>query len=384
MRFLFHHRIATLHGQAVHMNELVDALEALGHEVILVGPQPAARNDFGAGSHWVSALKRRLPRAGYELLELAYSAVAFVRLLGAVRRHRPDAVYERYGLYLLAGVAVRRRTKVPLLLEVNSPMVEERRAFDEGIALDGLARWAERTAWRGADVVLPVTQVLADDVRRAGVPEDRIVVVPNGIDLDRFRPVTGDAVRARLGLDGRLVLGFVGFVRDWHRLDRVVAMLPRLAERMDAHLLVVGDGPAVPDLVEQSRRLGVGDRLTVTGVVPRDQVGEHVGAFDVALQIGVTAFASPLKLFEYMALERAVVAPDTPNIAEVLTDGANALLVPPDDDEALEGALVRLGTDADLRRRLGAGARRTLVDERRTWQANAERVAELAQRASRR
>jgi glycosyltransferase involved in cell wall biosynthesis len=185
-------------------------------------------------------------------------------------------------------------------------------------------------------------------------------------------------MRERLGLTDKVVLGFTGFVREWHGVDRVVALLPRLAERADVHLLVVGDGPARPELEQQARELGVSDRLTVTGVVGRDDIAAHVAAFDVALQIGVTAYASPLKLFEYMAMGRAVIAPSTPNIREVVHHDRDALLFEPDDDESLAAVIDRASGDAALRERLGAEARRTIDEQGYTWAANARRVAELA------
>ena len=106
MRLVFHHRIATRHGQAVHMDELLAALEALGHEVIVVGPPRAQAAEFGGGGGAVRRMKERLPRALYELAEIGYSIPAAVRLWRAVRRHRPDAVYERYAIYLLSLIHI--------------------------------------------------------------------------------------------------------------------------------------------------------------------------------------------------------------------------------------------------------------------------------------
>jgi glycosyltransferase involved in cell wall biosynthesis len=381
MKVLFHHRIATRYGQAVHMEELIDALRGLGHEVVVIGPAQRADEKMGEGSASVSALKDRLPRALYEVLEAAYSVLALVRLVRAVRRHRPDAIYERYALYLLAGPWARRLTRTPLLLEVNSPMYQERDAFAGGIALRPFARWAQESVWRGADVVLPVTGALADIVAEAGVPRDRIVVIPNGINPTRFRAGgDGAALRQRLGLDDRFVIGFTGFVREWHGVDRIVALLPDLVARHDAHLLVVGDGTVRADLERRAADLGVAERLTITGFVERDDVAGHIAAFDVAVQIGVTPYASPLKLFEYLAMGRAVVAPATANIAEVLTDGVDAVLFDPDDDADLARAIERVAADPALRERLGAAASRTVDERRLTWTANAERVVELATR----
>lgn len=375
MKVLYHHRIRSKDGQYVHIEELTRALAGLGHETVVVGPRAVEQERFGADAGAVALLKRLLPRFVYELLELAYALLDYRRLAAAVRRHRPDCLYERYNLYLPSGVWLKRRYGLPMLLEVNAPLYEERSRYG-GIALDRLARWSERYVWRGADRVLAVTGVLAQRIQSAGVAPERIVVIPNGIDPGRFgdAPSTGEAKR-RLGLEGRLVLGFVGFVREWHGLESVVELLAR--RPADRHLLVVGDGPARPALERQAHALGIGGRVRFTGVVDREALARHVAAFDVALQPQVVGYASPLKLFEYLALGRAILAPDCPNIREVLADGENAVLFDPDDPTDFERKLEALCADAARRARLGANARATIARRGLTWEANARRVVEL-------
>jgi glycosyltransferase involved in cell wall biosynthesis len=377
MKILFHHRIASRDGQAVHMDELIAALEALGHEVIAVGPARTARLEFGGGDGPVALLKRTLPRMLYEVLEFSYNLVALWRLWGALRRERPDAVYERYNLFFLAGPLLCRVFAVPLLLEVNAPICEERIAID-GLALRRFAGWTQRTAWRSADVLLPVTEVLAGYARRAGVPASRIVVIPNGIDAAKFADLPDRrAAKQRLGLSGKRVLGFTGFVRRWNGLDAVIDLLASRGAELDMHLLLVGDGPARAELEQRAERMGVRSRMTITGIVPRDQIGAHIAGFDIALQPGVTAYASPLKLFEYMAAGLAIVAPDQPNIREILTDRVDALLIDPDRPETLAAAIVELCGDEALRERLAAAARAAIARRGFIWVNNARRVASL-------
>src|SRR5258708_31793052 len=123
MKILYHHRVGSRDGQAVHIEEIVTALRDLGHEVLVVGPGMTERAEFGSDSGAIATLKRLLPRSLYELLELAYGGIAFLRLWRVYRHHRPDVLYERYNLYLLAGVWLKRLTGMPMLLEVNSPLV---------------------------------------------------------------------------------------------------------------------------------------------------------------------------------------------------------------------------------------------------------------------
>ncbi len=380
MKILYHHRTASKDGQAVHIEEMVDALRSLGHEVLVVAPavggDPSA---MGGEVGWVRRLRDSLPRAAYELLELAYTLVAYRKLAAAARSFQPDMVYERYNLFLLAGALLRWRRGVPLLLEVNAPLVQERHRFS-GLSLLGLANWAEGCAWRRCDVVLPVTQVLADHVRRRQVPDERIVVIPNGINEAHFAAAP-DPVEAkrRLGWGDALVLGFTGFVRDWHGIDRVVRWLAGPDAPPQARLLMVGDGPARAELEALAGELKLGDRVRFTGVVDRGEVPALAAAFDVALQPAVTPYASPLKLFEYLALGKAVVAPREPNLLEVLRDGDNAVMFDGQAPGGLEQALHRVCNDADLRAHVAAGAAASIARQGLTWRNNAQRVVALAQ-----
>src|SRR5271165_5288426 len=383
MRILFHHRIASRDGQAVHIEELITALQRQGHETILVGPPSLMRTGFGGSNPLVNRIKQSIPQTLYELLEIAYNAKAFLRLRAAVQAHRPDVIYERFSLFLFAGIWVRRLYGLPMLLEVNSPLYEERAEHD-GLHLHRLGRWAQRVLWNRVDHVLPVTGVLARTVAEYGVAPSRITVIPNGINPERFGEVPGAAAaKAALGLPPRLVLGFTGFIRGWNAVHRLIDFVASHQARFDPHILVVGDGPARESLHEHARAQGIADRLTISGIVARDDVARCIAAFDIAVLPGLTPYSSPLKLFEYMQLARAVVAPDTENIREVLTDGQDALLFDTARAGSLEAALERLCGDPAPRVRLGDNARQTVAAKSLTWDRNAERVVAIAKAVTR-
>ena len=378
MKILYHHRTRSKDGQYVHIEEMVGALRELGHEVIIVAPAGAENEAFGADAGLVATLKRYLPKVAYELAELAYSLVAYRQLAAAVRKHQPDCLYERYNLFLPCGIWIKRRFALPMLLEVNSPLFEERARYD-GLFLKRLARWSERYVWRNADHVLPVTKVLANTVAASGVALERITVIPNGINGARFADApTATAAKRALGLEHHLVLGFTGFVREWHGLDNVVAMIATDAPHASRTLLVVGDGPARAGLERQASLLGIAHRVRFTGIVDRDAVARHVAAFDIALQPAVVAYASPLKLFEYLALGKAIIGPAQPNIEEILTDGYNAVLFNPADPLAMPEAIRQLCDDPTLRSRVAENARQTIIDQKLTWLENARKVVQLS------
>jgi glycosyltransferase involved in cell wall biosynthesis len=384
MKILYHHRTASKDGQAVHIEEMIEAMRAQGHEVRVVAPNMGGESNnqgaMGGEVGWVPRLKAALPKAVYELLELAYTLVAYRQLRRVAKDFAPDFIYERYNLFLLSGTLLKRRLGIPLMLEVNAPLVDERLKHSGGLGLVRMARWAEGTAWRSADFVLPVTQVLAQQVKAYGVPAQRIAVIPNGINEAHFVSAPApDEAKARLGLQGKLVLGFTGFVRDWHGVDRVVRWLATPQAPANCYLLVVGDGPVRAELEALAASLGLAQRVSFTGVIDRHRVPEHVAAFDVALQPAVTAYASPLKLMEYLVLGKAVIAPREPNLLEVLTDGENALLFDDQRAGSFEAALTRLCADDALRTRLAEGARQSIRQQNLTWLGNAKKVVGLVQ-----
>ncbi|HEY2540464.1 MAG TPA: glycosyltransferase family 4 protein [Stellaceae bacterium] len=367
MRILYSHRVHSRDGQGVHIEELVSALRRAGAEILVVGPGAYKRAEFGGESALLAAIRRALPAAFGELAELYYNIPAALSLHRAAKSFNPEVIYERYNLYYLAGILLKRWRRIPLYLEINAPLAEERARFSR-LKLRRLARALETAVWRSADRIFVVTEALKAIVAAAGVQPDRIAVVPNGVDHEAYPLVPYMALAA-----GPVRIGFIGFVRDWHGLDAVIDGLARPHDP-PIRLIVAGDGPARPALEQQARQSGVSELVEFVGVKQRESIPDLVRSFDIALQPRAVAYASPLKLFEYMAGGRAIVAPDQANIREILGDGETAILFDPQDPAALWRAILRLAGDPLLRERLGRAARLALDTHGYTWQANAARI----------
>lgn len=388
MRILYHHRTQAEDGQAVHIRSLQRAFEQLGHEIVEVSLVQRAPANRGAPTPpakpppWRALTK--LPRFAREIAEYAYTSVGRPRILAAARGRKVDFIYERYAFGNAAGVMAARRLGLPLILEVNSPMVMEL-SRTRGLSFPRTAARLENWIFASADRVCVVTQALGEILVGLGVQRERLLVTQNGVELERYeygdRAAARVAAREELGLGaarvGEVWLGFVGYYRDWHRLDLVLDALatPQLAR---ARLAIVGEGPAHDALAAQCERLGLGARVVFCGPRRHERIPRLLPAFDIALVPAINPYASPLKLFEYMAAGLAAVAPDQPNLREVLTDGENALLVAPGDGAQLQRALERLVADDALRTRLGARAQQTVIERDFTWIGNARRVVEAA------
>lgn len=374
MKILYSHRIRSRDGQSVHLEAMVAALRAAGHAVRVVGPAGFDTTGLGDDSRMLAWIRRMLPAWVGEVAELAYAVPASLRLDRAAAEFHPDVIYERANLFHFAGTLVAARRGLPLLLEVNAPLAQERARFG-GLALRRIATAGERFVWRRATRVLPVTAVLAEHVRAAGVPAPRIAVVPNGIDLDDFPPAP-EPPRGE-----EIVLGFIGFLRDWHGLDALLRGIAGWEGEPRLVLQIVGDGPARPGLERLAAELGIADRLRFTGLAPRAAVPGLIAGFDIALQPAAVAYACPLKVLEYMAAGRAIVAPDQPNLRELLEHGSTALLFDPRDPEAFWAHVVLLARNADLRRALGEAARFAILRRDLTWDGHARCVVALAAEA---
>jgi glycosyltransferase involved in cell wall biosynthesis len=260
------------------------------------------------------------------------------------------------------------------VLFVTAPQVWE--AEQWGVRRPGWGRVLERLgegpALQAADLVACGTQSVAEQVVRLGVPAERTLITPTGVDLDLFHPeVDAAPLRRSLGLESRFVVGWVGSFRRFHAVESAVAAVATVE---GASLLFVGDGPERPRIEQLVVDAGV--HAVFAGTTPHAELPAHLAVMDAALVLASSAQSfhySPLKLAEYLAAGLPVVAPASGGLEDRLTDGVDATLVAPGDVTALGAALVRLRDDPELRRRLGAHARRTAEAEW-SWDLQVQRV----------
>ncbi|HYQ76636.1 glycosyltransferase [Cellulomonas sp.] len=303
------------------------------------------------------------------------------------RRERPALVHAASNHWNgLTAVQAARRLGLPSVYEVRGLWEVTRASRNPGWAGSGMYRYIARMeadAATAADRVIAITEGLRAELVGRGVPEDRITVVPNGVDTRRFVPVPRDADLAeRLGLAGRTVIGYVGSMLDYEGIDLLVRAAAELdRERSDFHVLLVGDGAERERFEALADELGVlGRVVTFVGRVPHADVERYYSLVDVApfprLPLPVCELVSPLKPFEAMAAGKAVVASDVAALAEIVDDGVTGLLHAKGDAADLARRLRELLDRPDLVRRLGA-AGRAWVERERDWATLAGRVSAL-------
>ena len=380
MTILYHFRTQGTGAEGVHIAGIASAFEQLGHRVVFSSPTgidpraSAGANPFGTARRSLLArLAARAPRIVFELLEIAYNAVAAWRNLRLILRERPALIYERHAFFLFSTAMLARLLRVPLVVEVNELVGDERIRPDPLLAV--FARAADRITFSLASRIVVVSPHLKRRIESLGVPGARVLVLPNAVTTESLdAPADGAAMRARYGLQDAVVIGFVGWFVAWHRLDRLVEEFAALAGgEPRLRLMLVGDGTLKPALEGLAARLGIATRIIWTDSVPHAEVAAHIAAMDICVVPHSNEYRSPIKLFEYMARARAVVAPRVEPIAMVLRHGENGLLFDAENADDLRAQLARLAGDAALRERLGAAAKRD-VREQHTWLMNAQRV----------
>lgn len=298
---------------------------------------------------------------------------------------RPRFLYHRFGLNNLSGVLVARRLGVPLVLEFNGSEVWASRHWGKSLCDEYTALRMERACLRHADLVVAVSEPLRAQLLAAGVPEASVLVMPNGVDPDRFHPaVQGGLVRARYGLVGRRVIGFIGTFGKWHGAEVLVhayaALLARRPElRGSISLMMIGDGETMPTVRTLVARYGLEDAVHLPGLVPQEQGPAHLAACDILVAPhvpnpdGSPFFGSPTKIFEYMAMGKGIVASDLDQIGEILEHGRTAWLATPGDAGSLVQGMLSLLDDQALAASLGASARRQVLAEH-TWERYTQRI----------
>jgi glycosyltransferase involved in cell wall biosynthesis len=297
-----------------------------------------------------------------------------------IERAQPDFIYQRYSRFSWAGVEASLRTGRPLFLEYNGSEVWVGRYWDRVGSLSLLERY-ERLNLKAAARIFVVSEVERENLLRARVEDERIVVNPNGVDVERFQPnIGGERVRRELGVEaGETLVGFVGTFGPWHGVLVLAEAIKLLPEEARVRFLLVGSGVLRNDVERILREANAWHRVIMTGAVEHERVPALLDACDVLasphvpLEDGSEFFGSPTKLFEYMAMGKGIVASRLGQIKDMLKDEETALLVEPGNASDLSEAIMRLTDSRTLREQLGSAARREAIAHH-TWTHNAQRV----------
>lgn len=340
-------------GASVHVQEMIRAWRARGHEVTLYCTRLGDHRPDDLSD--LRTVHVRLERETRDAQREIAQEVAASELAQRAIADRPDAVYERYSLFSTALAEVATACAIPAFLEVNAPLIEEQKThrvlYDEE-----RAQRAVRTQLAAASVVTCVSPQVAQWVQTID-PQANTRVTPNGVNVDRIRPVTPDASRP--------TVVFVGTLKPWHGVE---ALLEAAAlARRPWQLRIIGTGPQEDALRAQAAALGLD--VDFRGAVAPEAMGEALqGAW-----IGVAPYPdkadhyfSPLKVYEYAAAALPVVATRVNGMDDIVADGETGRIVPPSDPAALAATIDDLVADP-ARAAAWGRAGRADVERHHTW-----------------
>lgn len=344
-------------GSFGHIRGVIDGLIGRGYTVDYASCKTIPTDV--AGSRWLDPGKVDLlafpPEYNYYSYGEQYNRFADAALAAGDYAF----MYQRMSVHNYTGALMRRTHKLPLVLEYNGSEAWAAANWHEKLRLHDAAIEAERVSLTQADLVVTVSKVLGDEAARAGVPRERIVVYPNCIDPkifdpNRFTAQDNAALRARLGIAPDAVLAtFIGTFGTWHGVDFLARALRRLIDedpawlaRHKLHFLLVGDGLRMSEVRDSIGAAPYDSHVTLPGLVRQNEAPAYLAASDIFLSPhvpnpdGTAFFGSPTKLFEYMAMERPIIASDLDQIGRVL----RGLYL---DEAAPEAKLAELFTPGD-------------------------------------
>lgn len=369
---------ASVGGSVTHISGILRGFRNAGFRVGLISavtppPQLQAVVDE---LELCDPLPRSL-RLTADISDLALNAsvrAAGVRLL---RRLQPTFVYQRHRQFLAAGRDLASLAGVPFVLEYNGSETWVREHWAAQIQLEKvftpICARLERRAVQSADLVVAISGHAAKMAVQDGARADALIVAPNGVDVDEVDAVLS---RANGKAPGPPRIGWIGSFGPWHGAEVLIRALPLLSD--DIELVMIGDGIERLRCRSLADELGVGSRIEWLGVLPHDQALRSLAACDVLASPHVPLqdrpfFGSPTKLFEYMAIGKPIIASRLEQIAEILEDGATAVLVEPGEPRQLAQGLAGVLAAPDRGRALGQAARRE-ASRSHTWDHRARAI----------
>lgn len=382
MKVLIYVPVAALDGEGAtntHVRELAEDLAKLGNQVTVV----CQLNNTTYGG--LASIKR-VRKIDGKVVRFIFSTIHGLFLgMVTVSRRKYDLVYARAALngfnaYLVASLA-----RLPCVIEVNGLMRTEIKVGWVGWwrkAAGYIMSWFEDMSFRRCRHLIAVTPEIKEAlIADLGLGPGKITVIPNGANIDLFKPMDSKLAKKRLGLTelSRLIV-FVGHLIAWQGVEYLIRSIPRVVRDCpDATVLIVGEGLIKERLVKLAEQIGISDRVIFTGMIPYDKVPLYINACDVCaapkLPLGIGY--SPLKLYEYMACGKPVIGTRTSGF-EILEQNNAGLLVNPQKSGELGNAIVKLLRDEGLRKQMGENGRKYVV-ENHSWEGVAKKVVDVCQ-----
>jgi len=369
-------------GSAVHIREVVSGLRRLGHEV---GVMACSCGRFDEANHSYNLYRFSGTRNQPHLISAVFLFIYLPRVL-----HKYDVIYARDYHTVILALLSRIIFKKKLVFEINGLASEEQRLRSDSVPnqiLSLLVGRAEKAATKYSDRIVSVTpQIASHLMRHFHCPPGKVEIIGNGVNTEIFRPIRDEASllnwKQRLGINQEeIVIAFVGNLAPWQGLEYLIQVAPALLLRMkNIKFMIIGDGILKEDLEREVRRLELSRHFLFTGMVSHDQIPLYINISDicVTLKKRLKSGYSPLKLYEYMACGKPVIASRVDGL-EFIEAGGAGRLVEPGDLGGLKEALLELLADSQKRAEMGQKGLQ-IVRDRFSWENATIKIEKLLNR----
>lgn len=377
-----HLNLSAQTGYGIHMREVISEFRKLDIEVFPVingGTELKTNDSSSAQSSQKSLIKKLLPSIVWQTLRdvqlLKIDRRLKNELKEQIRKIEPDLIYER-GYYLMSsGVNAAAELKIPIIIETNAPYPEERIKMEGYSLISGLANSVIRKQLKTAQKFVVVSEALKLFYSKKLEGEVlNIVATPNGISeeiLIEASKTPTDSLELEDTLKGKFVIGFVGSIFPYHGVETLIKSFIDVSETyLDVELVVVGDGEILPELMA---KYNGNKRIHFTGKVEHSIAKQLIRTFDIAVMASSNWYGSPVKIFEYGAYSKAVIAPSTGPVEEVITEGENGLLITPDSVDKLTEAIKMLRDNPELREKLGKQLHKS-IENQFLWKHTVQKI----------
>lgn len=367
-------------GSQVHAKEFMNAMNQLGNQVIPVELSLKTQKQLeNLKIQTTTHTNKGKFSFIKELKTFLLNTLRIIRLIKLYKEHKPDAIINRYLIYDFSAIVVGKLLNIPVMYEVNASAVYERE-IENRYYIKPLAKWVEQLVFKKSDVVTVVSNELKTYFDTNGYDVSNTIVIPNGVNVEKYQedfevPPAFQEVAQRW--KGKVVLGFLGSLKSWHGIQRVIDIMPALIKKNpNIRLVIVGDGNTRSEIEAKIKEHQLTDHVYISGFIPHDQVPGALSLFDVALAPynNISNFYfSPLKIFEYMAAGKPVVAPALGQIRELVQSHYTGLLLEENNDKCLEESLITIIEDPINLKQMGQNAK-DFITEHYTWKKNAEKI----------
>lgn len=371
-------------GFGTHMREMITAFENKGCEVLPVimgGKDGPSEDKLEQSPTAKSFIKKILPNniwrtlKDVDLLKFDYSAAK--ELEKAINEFNPDCIYERCNYLQLSGIKMAKKHDIYHIMELNTPYVDQNNFLSKGHSfIEGYARRIEKKQLQGTDLPLAVVGPLIDYFsKRHDINPQKFLVTHDAFNKNNIQlnAANQQKIKDEYKLHGKTVIGYIGSIFEWHGLDKLIKAFDEM-DSENTKLLIVGYGEYMGNLIELAKSLGREGDIIFTGQVTKEEVFDYINIMDICTAPAAAWYQSPVKIFEYGAMGKPILGPDTAAVREVMEPDKDGILVKQTVEEVKEG-MVKLICDPECGDKMGQHFQQKVLNDY-TWDNNAAKVLE--------